>query len=138
MAEHLGDDGRELSAACSVWHFVSPCNDHRMGGVALLFIIWHECNTCNRIYGNFLGNLRAGFALNRAMKANALALLFLMAVGPQCVAQSKPGVTVYGTKTGHKYHRDGCSYLRESRIEMTLTQAKNRRLEPCSKCKPPR
>lgn len=44
---------------------------------------------------------------------------------------------VYITKTGSKYHRDGCSYLK-SRIEISLEDAKARGYEPCSRCGPPR
>jgi hypothetical protein len=47
-------------------------------------------------------------------------------------------VTVYGTRTGSKYHRDGCRYLSKSKIPMTLKQAKERGLTPCSVCNPPK
>ncbi len=46
-------------------------------------------------------------------------------------------VTVYVTKSGEKYHRDGCQYLRKSKIETTLSSAKARGYTPCSKCNPP-
>jgi micrococcal nuclease len=46
-------------------------------------------------------------------------------------------VTVYGTKTGTKYHSVGCSNLSQSSIPMTLEQAKAKGLAPCSKCNPP-
>ncbi len=45
-------------------------------------------------------------------------------------------VTVYRTKTGKKYHRDGCSYLK-SRIETTVAEAASMGLTPCSRCQPP-
>ena len=45
--------------------------------------------------------------------------------------------TVYVTKTGKKYHRDGCQYLKKSKIPMSLSEAKSAGLEPCSKCHPP-
>lgn len=45
-------------------------------------------------------------------------------------------VTVYVTRTGSKYHRGSCSYLRQSRIPMDLEEAK-RRYGPCSRCSPP-
>ena len=50
--------------------------------------------------------------------------------------QDPASVTVYVTKTGEKYHRDGCRYLRQSRIAMSLKEAA-RRFDPCSVCKPP-
>jgi hypothetical protein len=46
-------------------------------------------------------------------------------------------VTVYITKTGSKYHRDGCRYLSKSKIAITLKQAKDSGYTPCSVCKPP-
>ena len=43
--------------------------------------------------------------------------------------------TVYITRTGKKYHRGSCSYLRSSKIPISLTDAK-RRYSPCSVCNP--
>lgn len=43
---------------------------------------------------------------------------------------------VYVTKTGEKYHRAGCSYLKNSKIEMSLSDAKNKGYTACSKCNP--
>jgi len=47
------------------------------------------------------------------------------------------GVTVYGTKTGAKYHVDSCKSLSKSKIQMTLSDAKSKGLTPCSICNPP-
>ncbi|SEA33175.1 hypothetical protein SAMN02745687_02542 [Lachnospiraceae bacterium NK3A20] len=44
--------------------------------------------------------------------------------------------TVYVTKTGSKYHVDGCSSLSRSKIPMSLSEAESRGYEPCKKCKP--
>lgn len=44
--------------------------------------------------------------------------------------------TVYVTKTGAKYHRDGCQYLRQSKIPMPLSEAV-KWYDPCSRCRPP-
>ncbi|HCF71894.1 MAG TPA: hypothetical protein DER33_09995 [Syntrophomonas sp.] len=49
---------------------------------------------------------------------------------------NKQEVTVYVTRTGEKYHRDGCRYLAKSRIPMSLSAAK-RSYGPCSVCDPP-
>jgi competence protein ComEC len=46
-------------------------------------------------------------------------------------------VTVYVTKTGKKYHRDGCQYLSHSKIKITLKDAKAAGYTPCSVCRPP-
>lgn len=45
--------------------------------------------------------------------------------------------TVYVTRTGSKYHRLSCQYLRRSRIPISLKEAR-RSYEPCSVCKPRR
>jgi hypothetical protein len=44
--------------------------------------------------------------------------------------------TVYVTKTGTKYHRDGCGSLSQSSIPMPLGQA-SAKYGPCGRCKPP-
>ena len=46
-------------------------------------------------------------------------------------------IIVYVTRTGAKYHVDGCQYLRSSQIPITLEEAKLS-YDPCSKCHPPR
>ena len=45
--------------------------------------------------------------------------------------------TVYVTRTGKKYHREGCSSLRRSKIPISLADAKQR-YGPCGRCNPPR
>lgn len=44
--------------------------------------------------------------------------------------------TVYVTRTGAKYHRDGCRHLSRSRIPMTLKEAAAS-YGACSVCRPP-
>jgi len=45
---------------------------------------------------------------------------------------------VYVTKTGRKYHRGSCGYLRRSKIPISLNDAKSRGYTPCSRCNPPK
>lgn len=45
--------------------------------------------------------------------------------------------TVYVTKTGEKYHSEGCQYLRKSAISIQLKEAVESRYEACMVCKPP-
>ena len=55
-------------------------------------------------------------------------------------AKTTPGdadITVYITKTGAKYHRSGCRYLKKSKIAISLADAKERGYGPCSVCDPP-
>jgi micrococcal nuclease len=44
--------------------------------------------------------------------------------------------TVFVTKTGDKYHRNGCRHLNQSRIAIEPEDAR-RRYRPCSVCRPP-
>lgn len=43
-------------------------------------------------------------------------------------------VTVYITRTGEKYHRSGCQYLRQSKISISLSDARARGYTACSRC----
>lgn len=43
---------------------------------------------------------------------------------------------VYVTKTGVKYHRNGCHYLRKSKIPLACIEAK-KSYQPCKVCQPP-
>ena len=53
-------------------------------------------------------------------------------------AQQDPAkITVYITRTGEKYHRDGCRHLSRSKIATTLKEAVARGYGACSVCKPP-
>jgi len=45
---------------------------------------------------------------------------------------------VYITRTGTKYHREGCSALKRSKIPISLKDASKRGYTPCSRCKPPK
>ncbi len=44
--------------------------------------------------------------------------------------------TVYITKTGSKYHRGSCGYLRKSKIPITKKDAISQGYGPCSRCRP--
>ncbi len=50
--------------------------------------------------------------------------------------QSSNNYTVYITKTGEKYHKDGCQYLRQSKISISKSDAAGSGYTPCSRCKP--
>lgn len=47
------------------------------------------------------------------------------------------GKTVYITNTGKKYHIDGCKYLKDSKIQIKLEDAKSQGYTPCGVCNPP-
>lgn len=49
---------------------------------------------------------------------------------------SRDNTIVYITKSGQKYHRANCTYLRKSKISITLGEAKKEGYTPCSKCNP--
>ena len=43
---------------------------------------------------------------------------------------------VYITETGTKYHRDGCQFLKKSKIPIKKSEAIKQGYTPCSVCKP--
>lgn len=51
--------------------------------------------------------------------------------------ESESAGEVYVTRTGKKYHSDGCKSLRRSKIPISLSEAKAR-YGPCRLCNPPR
>jgi len=51
-------------------------------------------------------------------------------------AKGQPDQTVYITKSGKKYHKQGCRYLTGDYETITLEEAKRRGLQPCSVCFP--
>ncbi len=59
-------------------------------------------------------------------------------VQPAPAPQTTPSrdVTVYITRTGSKYHRAGCSYLRSSCIPISKSDAIAQGYTPCSRCSP--
>ena len=59
------------------------------------------------------------------------------ATSAQGTATDPSNITVYIAKTGEKYHVDGCRYLSESKILISLKDAKARGYGPCSVCRPP-
>jgi endonuclease G len=71
----------------------------------------------------------------KTKKALTVVILFFLIV--VTVFAASADTIVYITKTGAKYHRGNCSYLRQSKIETTLGSAASRGYDPCSRCKPP-
>ncbi len=53
------------------------------------------------------------------------------------VSSDEDEVTVYITNSGEKYHADGCRYLSNSEIPISLDDALAEGYEPCKVCKPP-
>jgi len=58
-------------------------------------------------------------------------LLFFLLITSLAFSQS-----VYITKTGKKFHTSDCSYLKSSKIEISLNDAIGRGYSPCSRCNP--
>ncbi|MDR0403545.1 MAG: thermonuclease family protein [Treponema sp.] len=65
-------------------------------------------------------------------------LFFNCAPGHTEEADPSPALVVYVTNSGTKYHVDGCSSLRRSRIPVSLADAVRSGYGSCSICKPPR
>lgn len=43
---------------------------------------------------------------------------------------------VYITKSGSKYHKGSCHFLKKSKIKISKSEAKSAGYSPCSVCKP--
>ena len=55
----------------------------------------------------------------------------------QTVSTDKKEITVFVTKSGKKYHSEGCQYLKKSKIPISFDNAKSQGFTSCSRCKPP-
>ena len=64
-------------------------------------------------------------------KVKLFLFTFLIAYTTNVSAQ-----TVYTTKTGEKYHKSTCHYLKYSKKEITLEKALKLKYSACSVCKP--
>ncbi len=49
-------------------------------------------------------------------------------------AQNTNSAIVYVTNTGKKYHKSNCSYLKKSKIQISLSEAQSQGYTACSKC----
>jgi biopolymer transport protein ExbD len=61
-------------------------------------------------------------------------------VAPQSATQTQQdpkALTVYITRTGKKYHSDGCRYLAASKSPISLKDAKAKGYTACKVCRPP-
>jgi len=82
--------------------------------------------------------------MRRLLAALTLCLALLWPVvlpvaGQQGTAaqQDEQTQTVYVTRTGKRYHRDGCRYLASSKIPINLKDAKAKGYTACKVCHPP-
>ena len=64
---------------------------------------------------------------------NLRLFLFLVALA---YTSSLTAQTVYTTKTGKKYHKSSCRYLKYSKKYITLKKAKSLGYQACLVCKP--
>lgn len=69
---------------------------------------------------------------NHILKGRLLIGLFILIVNLFLVKTYAQ--TVYVTKTGKKYHAEGCQYLSKSSYSMTLSDALSTGYLPCNRC----
>lgn len=74
---------------------------------------------------------------NEPNKPVAKSLSVVMPASDNSKVPGNDDVIVYVTKSGNKYHSQGCKFLSKSSIPMKLKEAKGK-YSPCSVCKPPR
>jgi hypothetical protein len=82
--------------------------------------------------------------MRRLLAALTLCLALPFPVAPPVAGQQgttaqsdQQTQTVYVTRTGKKYHRDGCRYLASSKIPISLRDAKAKGYTACKVCHPP-
>jgi hypothetical protein len=63
-------------------------------------------------------------------------LLFFLVQLQGCAFSQTDDLTVYITRTGNKYHKSSCQYLKHSRIGIRLSVAKEQGYTACSACHP--
>lgn len=86
--------------------------------------------------------LQSELAARRAaigMWASPRAATYKVDVSKYVIPETKLNLTnetVYITRTGAKYHRGSCNYLRKSAIPISKEDAISRGYTPCSKCNP--
>lgn len=91
--------------------------------------------------GRFRNRQLVVFVMIVAVMAAGAALLVsvgLRGAPPHAVAAKEEEIaeTVYVTRSGKKYHREGCRYLRSEVRAISLDRAR-RFYEPCKVCDPP-
>jgi hypothetical protein len=82
--------------------------------------------------------------MRRLLAALTLFLSLLSPAALPIAARLRPAAqpnnqtqTVYITRTGKRYHRDGCRFLATSKIPVGLKDAKAQGYMPCIVCHPP-
>lgn len=68
--------------------------------------------------------------------ALTLGLALLVQGSPVSAGPAARLETVYITKSGDKFHADGCRYLRRSKIPVSRSEALRMGKEACGVCKP--
>ena len=82
--------------------------------------------------------------MRRLLAALTLYISLLCPIALPIAAQQAPAAqrdqqtqTVYITRTGKRYHREGCRYLTASKIPISLKDAKAKGYSACKVCHPP-
>lgn len=63
-------------------------------------------------------------------------VLLIFLCSPAVAYADNSSATVYVTKSGEKYHRSGCRYLKQSCISLSLREAVENGYTACSVCNP--
>lgn len=71
---------------------------------------------------------------NYIVRTTVLFLFLVLLQG--CAFSQADDQTVYITRTGNKYHKSTCQYLKHSRIGIEISVAKEQGYTPCSACHP--
>lgn len=96
----------------------------------------HDYARLFRYYGRRAMELRKGVWRPAGASRSLAPLPSAAGAAPAVGEAGSDELIVYVTKSGKKYHREGCSYLTDSARPIALREARTR-YSPCSKCKPP-
>ena len=90
-----------------------------------------------RYYGNRAREVGKGlYGLSQANSGGVISQTGVSSVASEAVDAAAQN-DVYVTRTGTKYHREGCRSLSRSKIPLSLAEAKQK-YSPCGRCSPPR
>lgn len=78
--------------------------------------------------------------MRNVLKNKLLALVVILMIIlslTACYKAPKNDIAVYKTSAGEKYHTENCRYVRNKEIEIKLSKAIHKGLQPCKVCQPP-
>ncbi len=115
--------------------YINKLNTKNLGGIMKTKIVVIAIIFTLLVTFSAIISLSSGHEDGKAFANSSSKTVFLATSKNQ---EKKKEVYAYITKTGKKYHKGNCRYLKKSKIKITLEEACNRGYTPCKVCKPPK